>query len=272
MARTITRPRGFPEGSNRAWALAASVGLAVIAAIFAFAALRAAGGGDSSASTATTTPVLVATRAIKAGDAIPADALRVASLPADVVVKTALTSLDGLGPNLVASVRIEEGEQVTPSKLGRAAGGGRLPVPPGKRAVPIGVTEDKIFGGLLTPGDRVDVIGIITNQGDAGKTSRVVTLVQDAEVLAVGSKVLIPTANLDIAGNPIATDTSNGVISTAPSDLSAQPDAKSVTLAVTPEDAMVIALAQEEASVWLSLRAPGDSAVGRVAPQQLPGN
>src|SRR4051794_21944060 len=118
MARSITPPRGFTEGSNRTWALAASVGLAVIAAIFAFAALRAGGGSDSTGPNSATTQVVVATRAIKAGDAIPADALRVASLPVDAVLKAAITSTDGLATNLVARIGIEDGEQITPAKLG----------------------------------------------------------------------------------------------------------------------------------------------------------
>jgi Flp pilus assembly protein CpaB len=271
MARTIAGAGTALEGQNRL-ALAGAIGLALLAAIFAFAALRAAGGDGDGGGAADRVDVVVASRQIARGEAISDGMLTVASVPEDALITNALTALPALD-GLIASYPLEQGEQITATKLGQegAGKGGTLPpvIPPGKRGVTVGVTEEKVFGGLLAPGDHVDVIAIVQRVEGEEEIPTAVMLVQNAEVLAVADEQLEPVGRLDIDGNPIMTDTSEGVLSEAPEDADTQPDARNVTLAVAPEDALLIALAQEEWSVWLSLRGPGDAETLPVAPRSL---
>jgi hypothetical protein len=77
-------------------------------------------------------------------------------------------------------------------------------------------------------------------------------------VLAVAQSTQKPVARLDRDGNPIETDTAGDGLATRPDDLDANEDARTVTLALSPEDAPLLALAQEQGKVWLALRGIGD--------------
>jgi Flp pilus assembly protein CpaB len=272
MARSISMPGRVGEPQNRL-ALYGAIGLALLAAIFAFAALRAAGGGDGNASASLTTlGVVVTTREIPAGSAIEDGMLTIANVPEDVTIDGYLTSTDGLmGAGFIAQQTLARGDQVTYAKLGGGGDSDGLSgtVPPGRLAVSVGVTEEKVFGGLLAPGDRVDVIAIIQRTVGDTEVPTAVTIAQNAEVLAVADAHLRAIGNKDTAGETIETETSTGVIAAAPEDVDTQPDARSVTLSVAQEEALLIALAQEEWSVWLALRSPADVEIRPIQPQTL---
>jgi pilus assembly protein CpaB len=242
-------------------ALYGAIALAVIAAIFAFFALRATGGGGGS-DAAARVDVVVASQHINAGDEITEGMLKVSTLSEDSLIENGLKSVDGL-VGLVARYPIEQGQQVTQNNFGRLGeeagvlGQGTLN---GFRSVPISVNEEKVFGGLLSPGDRVDVVGVVQRTVGDEDVPTAVLLAQNAEVQSVGETYLEPVASLDAGGAPIESDTSTGTITEDDRDTEAQPDAQTVSVLVGPEDALKIILAQEEGSVWLILRAPGDDA------------
>jgi pilus assembly protein CpaB len=247
------------EGQDRR-VLFGAIGLAAVAALLGFAALRTVGGGDGTA-VVDRTDVVVAAGRIEAGQRIEEDMLTVAAIEEDSVIGNALTSTEGL-LGATARVALEQGEQVTAAKLGqdgeRAGGPIGDIVLHGRRAVTVAVTEEKVFGGLLAPGDHVDVLAVIQVQDGEADVPTAVELVLDAEVLAVADGVLQPGARVDLEGAPIQGETSDGTIATSDDNTDANPEARNVTLSVTREDALKIALAQEEASVWLSIRAPDD--------------
>jgi Flp pilus assembly protein CpaB len=180
MARTVARPISVQDGQNRL-PLYGAIGLALLAAIFAFAALRTAG-GDGGGGAGAERDVVVAAQRIEAGTIISPDMLRVSALSEDAVLENALTSLDGL-EGLVVRYPVEQGEQLTNEKVGQLGsdsdGVGSV-VPAGMRGFSVEVTEEKIFGGLLTPGDRVDVIGIFSRTVGEEDISESVLLVQNA--------------------------------------------------------------------------------------------
>jgi len=247
------------------------VALALLAAIFAFAALRAISGSGDGGGAVPDVEVVVSAQPIRAGDTIDDGMLKLASVPENAVTTNALTTLDGL-TGLKALYPLESGEQVTAAKLGQQsnAGGplGKV-VPPNKRAVPVEVSEVQVFAGLLAPGDRVDVNAIVDRTVGDDEVATSVLLVQNAEVLAVAEQQLEPIGRLDIQGNPIVTDSSEGVLAESPEDVDAQPKARNVTLSVSPDEALMITLAQEEGSVWLILRGPGDDATPAIPPQSF---
>jgi len=119
-------------------------------------------------------------------------------------------------------------------------------VPSGMRAVALHVSEDSAVANLVRPGDKVDVL-VVSN---AAKTvqaggrlfppAEAVTVLQDVSVLAVG--------DMTVAGK------------------SGGPNAKNVTLIVTPREAAMIALVRTIGNEYLSLRAQGDDAEASVAP------
>jgi pilus assembly protein CpaB len=258
------------ERSNNLF-IAGAIGLALLAAIFAFAALRANSGGSDSSSFGEV-EVVVAKQPIAAGQTIEDSMLQVVGISETGHVEGALTSLEDVTGS-VARYPIATGAQFTKGLLGSAEECGESPlacvVPVGKRAVTVEVSEEKVFGGLLAPGDHVDVIAIIERTVGEEEVPTAIALIQNAEVLAVADESLQPIARFDADGNPIASDEAEGVLGAQPDDIEAQPEARSVTLAVSPEEALSIALAQEEGAVWLSLRGSGDDGTPPIEPQTL---
>jgi pilus assembly protein CpaB len=260
MARVIA-VSGAPESRNRLLIVAAGV-FGVIAAALVFVALQDR--SDSTGSTPISGGVMVV---VAAGDlavntTLTAEMLSVQTVPPDVALSGAYERTDAL---LGKATRypVAKGQQITSSVVGAGA----VPndddlsyaLPPGKRAVGVEVSEVTGVGGMLLPGNSVDVIAVLSRGEGA---SRAVTLLQNVVVLAVGQEAQQPA--------PPAIDGAGGDASAATSDAERQPDAKTVTLAVAPNDAQLVALAQEEGAIWLSLRPANDKELTPLGEQLLP--
>lgn len=224
---------------------------AAIAAVLVFVALQSSGGGDSSPAAGAT--VVVAARDLPANTTLSPDMLTVASISSDAVVQGAYTSVEALSGTALR-FPVAQGEQITPLKVGLNAIDDEhdlaLVVPAGHRAFAVDVSEVTGVGGLLLPGNTVDVIAVFDET--ATGEDKAVTLLQNVAVLAVAQEAQEPVA-------PSAEPASDGVDSgRRPEDVEAQPDARTVTLAVTPEQAQQLALAQENGRLWLSLRPAGE--------------
>ena len=124
--------------------------------------------------------------------------------------------------------------------------------------------------GLLYAGNRVDISPSfkIKNDGSVdGCTQpyilRTQTILQNVQVLSVGQQQQKPAG----ANNTGASDSNSGVSGTLSSDAKQQPGASTITLALSPDDSLKLASAQERAkTVWTSLRADGDTKIRDIAP------
>jgi pilus assembly protein CpaB len=134
-------------------------------------------------------------------------------------------------------VAIPAGSVATRSKIGLASAAtlpARLPI--GMRAVSIAIDNVKGIAGLVTPGDRVDVIADVG--GLPGRTPRGVAIIRGALVLAMGSDVSTTTAG-------------------PPGPLSGPaPSLTTITLAVTPNEADVLIGADLNSTLRFALRNP----------------
>jgi Flp pilus assembly protein CpaB len=77
-------------------------------------------------------------------------------------------------------------------------------------------------------------------------------------VLAVAQKAQEP---IPPQATGTATPESSGTLGQRPSDVKPNPDARTVTLAVTEDQAQLLALVQSQGSLALSLRSFGDRAI-----------
>src|SRR3990172_4456916 len=188
-------------GSNRALLLVALV-LGVVSAVLVGVFLSQAGGDGGGTVSGVTKPAVVASQDIPANTRITADMVTVKNLPEDAVLASVLTdAAEAVGK--VTQVPLAAGEQVLPAKVRGTAVAlaqfGDTPplaflVPEGKRAFAIRLSDVASVGGLLRPGDFVD---IILSGGAPGVADRATFLtpgsgcyvVQDVEVLAVGTQV-----------------------------------------------------------------------------------
>lgn len=253
--------------SNRA-VLFLALFLGLVSAVLVLVFLNQAGGDGGGGGG--TQPAVVAAQDIPAGTRITAEMVQVKPIPTGLLLPHVFGRTEDV-VGKVAEVALVAGEQVVPSRVVTAGEEGQIidadalaqAVPLDKqsgqcaiancglRAVSINVAEVTAAGGLIRPGDRVDVL-LSFEDGSA------VTIVQDVEVLALGQNL----ENVVVAdGGEAATPGQRTVIGSGEEE----PQAASATLAVWPEEAQILAAGEEmttksdtcKGSVRLALRHQG---------------
>jgi pilus assembly protein CpaB len=250
MARTLAG--AGPERTNRL-ILIGAIALAVVAAVLVFASLRNFGGGSGSNSIGGTVSVVVAAQDIKAGTKITSDMVTTAVIPSKVMVEGAVTDKQA-AVGLTNLYPIYKNDQVSAPKLGQGDSkcGFTCAIPNGLVAVSVPISETTSVGGLIQPGDHIDVTAVYNKANGDNATS----LLQNVLVLAVGQNAAKATAQLDANGNPLPADSAAVV---APDNQDPNNKARTLTVAVNPLDVGTLALATTQGTVYLSLRAPGDT-------------
>ena len=199
------------------------------------------------------TSVLVAKKDIPQGSTIGADDLEVGIIPNQYLAPQVVTSLDTIA-GMVTIAPISKGEQIIKSKLvyPREAGAVGLAqaTPIGKRAITISVDNISSLAGMIKPGDYVDVIVMISVpvQAPDGKEvmdTRVIPVFQNILVLAVGQEI----------GTPLQGGESRYQRET-PREASPL-----ITLALSPQEANLIAFLQEQGKIRLVMRHPTDAKI-----------
>lgn len=220
----------------RLFLLPALAGMA--ASLLAYGYLKAAEGPV--AGKRATVPVVVAKKPIEARTRLQADMLTVQRVPQEFAWRGSLASVDQAAGRVTA-VPLAAGEPVLKSALALAEDKSALAfhVPPGFRAVTIAVNELTGVAGRLQVGDRVDLVGTFAK--DVAGESKAILLMEDIKVLALG--------------RADATDMKD----------KATGGYRSVTVAVKPEQAVLLALAAERGHVQAILRpVDGEEQRGRL--------
>jgi Flp pilus assembly protein CpaB len=253
--------------------------------------------------------VVVAATPIPARTIVTPAMIRVQELPAEAVHPNAVRSAnDVIGKVVKTSLTADEQILTTKLFLQREESGLAFMVPEGMRAVSVGFSEVIGSGGLLLPGDRVDVIGVFDikypqsatpsapaptavatptqvvtgpifqhdNQAafpqlDGSQTTIATTVLEDVPVLAIaqrleGQDTRDNTTRLaQQTGVSGSSNTGNAPSTQVRSDPQPLPQAKTATLAVSPDDALKLALAEDRGKIRLALRRNQDDAVAQVA-------
>jgi pilus assembly protein CpaB len=263
-------------GKGNKGVLVLALVLGLLSAVLVFVYLGRSGGGDESAApSGDTKSVVVASQDIAAGTRVTEDMVRVKNVSSDAVVPDALTTTE-LVVGSVARFPIGADEQIVENRL--AAGGmtvsegDKFPlayiVPEGMRAVAVNTKQVINAGGLVLPGDHVDIIFVAAVRTDLPPPLDLAhisqTVLQNLEVLAVQQTVeeVVPETT-DGDG------TTDGEVSerVAVDSADPEPEAITVTLAVTPEQAEILAMADviakssdnDTSDIRLSLRQFGDT-------------
>ncbi len=274
MARAIA---GTPPESRSRVMIVAAVIFAAIAAVLLFVALQNRGGSGGSEAAATAS-VVVATTDLSANTKLTADLVEVTSVPLDQALAGAYSSVEAV-VGLPVRYPVQSGEQVTTAKVGLEAIRDEkdlaLVLPAGKRAVALEVTEVTSVGGLLLPGNFVDLIVVLDGGEEGLGDNKALTILQNVEVLAVAQEAQEPVPATDSSAAS-ATDgdqpAGSGIRGQRPDKVERQPQARTVTVAVTPAQAQLLALLQAQevqsdnrVKIMLSLRP-----VGETEPQSIP--
>ncbi len=245
--------------------------IAVIAALFTTLALYLYLVDLKKPETVQRKPVVVAASEIKAGQAITDGMLAIKQLPEEAVLPGAATAKEDV-VGLISSTDVSAGQQVLTATVFKAElskSSLAYTVEKGMRAITVPVDQVTGVAGFIKPKDRVDVMAIVdidsvlspeefsrqldrknsteepqqtassapsSGQSQEMKLSFSMILLQDVEVLATGQNMKRDEL-IDIAPTVVET----------------------VTLSVTPEQALRLNLILAKGIVRLMLRTPGDT-------------
>jgi pilus assembly protein CpaB len=226
----------------------AILGVAAIAAGAAALLVRGMLGGGTPTSQAAAPPpaitvdVLVASRDITPGHALDAGLVRWEAWPKRTVSNAFITKeahpdiAKAISGTVVRSPLVT-GQPITDASIVHAGAAGFLAatITPGMRAIGMSVTAQTSAGGFILPNDRVDVV--LTRElpgGGSPKQYESETILRDVRVLAVDQ-----TAHQEKDQQSVV--------------------AKTATLEMSPDQAELIAHAEQVGILSLTLRALGDS-------------
>ncbi len=258
MATAIpARRSGVSSGNRRTLIIAIVFGL-----LAAFLVYRAVSSSSGSSSGGGDVSVLVARQDIPARTVLTDGMLTLEHVPAKLKLASALSDTK-VTTGKIARTQIAAGEQVLATRLAGSVNelGFAGQVPDGLRAVSILANEVSVTGGLIQPGDFVDVIAtfnvndkgpdvdVFASKPDGGAAGRVMsgTLLQSVQVLAIAQDAVTPGSNNAPSGGKVPAAKGNA-------------EARSVTLAVSEDDAARLALADEMGTLRLALRHVNDNA------------
>jgi len=271
MARPLA---GTAAGSTNRRLLLLALVAGIVAAILIYTALSRGSESTGSAGAASTVPAVVAKQDIPARTKITSGMVEVRQLPTDSHSELAYTDLSQV-VGQVTRYPIATNEEVLSTKVVSLASVAKTGeslsyvIPEGSRAISIEVTQVISSGGLVLPGDYVDIIGVFDvtfGSGDQEITeeryfSRII--LQNIEVLAVAQTVVdtVPEAGTTTGTDGETTTTDAGGQRVRNTEASPEPKASTVTLSVTPQQAQLLFLAEENGVLRLAVRPYGDATV-----------
>lgn len=228
----------------------------IVTAVSEIAKTRPGGGGPEgpAAPAGPAADVVVAVSEVARGQIVDGNMVTIKAIPEQFIQPGAITALEeAMGK--MAIVDILPDEQVTASKLGppgssRAFIGGTLSLktPSGKRAVTIPIDTLSAAGGMVRPGDYVDIIGNFPVpqmvQGQLTTQLATVTLFQNVLILAVDNELSYISRR-------------KGEEAAAPPPLD---QIQKIAFALPPKEAELLLFASEQGRLKLILRQPLDAA------------
>lgn len=229
-------------------AIIAAIGAAIVGLVMLFLYMQRF---EQEASGGPPVNVLVATRDIPLGAQVAEDMLGRRPLPRSYIEDRHIPESEAariIGVRVTSGVRA--GESLLWTDLATTSDEGRdlsTLVRTGMRAITIRADVSASFGGLLRPGDRVDVL-LTMERGETHDDHVTIPLLQNLLVLASGRDTGAPLRPGE------RRRTNSGTVN-------------QVTLSVTLEQAAVLALSQEQGRLTLILRNPEEVGVVENAPE-----
>ncbi len=149
-----------------------SLGFGLVAAI---GISKVMGGSSSTKAPAPKTgPVLVAANQFDHGTLLTEENLKVEEWPLQIIPENAVTDLEEV-KNMAITTRLSKGLAILKTDIVNKNEIRNLAIPPGFKVVAIKVAADDTFNGLLAPGDKVDVIGVVRlrDETNSGKNTTI---------------------------------------------------------------------------------------------------
>lgn len=200
--------------------------------------------------------VVVTRAAIAAGTAIDQGAIQRIAVPRKYRQPQTFPTIEEVAGR-VAVVPIAAGTQVSGGMLADAGAEAlSFEVPRGRRAVAITVTDDTGVGGLIRPGNFVDIIGTFEFGRPVGiQNGRVTYADEKTEVRTMLQNVFVVAVNKELRRERVQSETAASGGTAPPSR---ERTLRTVTLLVEPKVVQELILAQNVGDLTLSLRSSLD--------------
>jgi pilus assembly protein CpaB len=186
--------------------------------------------------------VVVCAKDIPAGTVIGKDDLLVLKINRKTICDSNIISKPSRVINRKAQYKMYKGEWIVPERLHKVSKIS-LVMDKDKRAFRLWLDQTSGLIGLIEPGSMVDVLAVLPGKSRQQKVAKI--LLQNIRVLAVANRVArVPTAGENMRdGNHKQKDTQVKA-----------PKATTVTMEVTPKQALELALVMEIGKIHLALR------------------
>jgi pilus assembly protein CpaB len=208
-----------------------AIGCGLVASIGVSQYMERAGGGVA----LETVKVFVATTEINIGEKLDDKNIKLEEWPKDRVPEGAVTEFKKL-ENMYPRSRFYKGEPILEAKLSDTIVGGHAKsIPDGYRMVTVKVDAATGGGGLINPGDRVDVVVFLRKSQEVPETETK-TILRDVNVFAVEGET---ERQVDKSGQAR--------------------EVRTISLLVKPKQAEALMLAKELGTLSLTLRRPNDT-------------
>lgn len=200
------------------------------------------------------TTVLVMTSTVEPGAVIDPEFVKEVEWPERAVPEGALRNISELGPKAYSRGLMVPGEPLLEPKIDKSGAVLTLAsaITPGMRAVSIVVRNDTGVSGFVLPGDRVDVNEFME--------------LEDAGARPEGARI-----SANILARPVLRHVKVlAVDQTFGANLEGAIPSQTVTLEVTPDDALVLGAASQRAALGLALISRDEEAmVAAITPQKV---
>ncbi len=216
-----------------------------------------------------TVATVVAKRELAAGDPIDAGSLAVRQMPVKFLPDSAVLAdefEEVLGSRLL--VPMTAGQSLLRTSITAHEQGFSDQVGHGIRAMTVVVDEVNSVSGMLTPGDRIDLLFSTRPPDNTGEATEVTApLMQDLLVLATGTK----TSRNDDPVDAFATITVEVTPDQAQRLVLAQHSGRLTALLRNPKDRRAHQVRPMDVYGLLGMQRPGSAAVGAIGPQVIVG-
>ena len=134
-----------------------SLGFGLVAAVGISKVMGSGNGGKPSIEMG---PVLVSTKPLEHGELLNEENVKIENWPLQIIPEEAVTNIEEI-QNMAVTTRLSKGLAILKSDIVNKQDIRRVSIPPGFKVIAIKVSADDTINGLLAPGDKVDLIGVV---------------------------------------------------------------------------------------------------------------
>jgi pilus assembly protein CpaB len=172
--------------------LAVSLGFGLVAA-FGISQVLGRGGGTTEAPQIVTKPVVIAKETLEIhSQLIEGENVEIANWQEDLVPETALASIEELEDQL-SRVRVPKNMPILQEYIVHKNEANIIEIPPGHSVFAINVSNDDLIGGLLSPGDHVNILGVFQAGGSTIGSVVSRTFMKNVKVFSVDANTASDT-------------------------------------------------------------------------------